>query len=327
MKEELFWSYKSCEENMDTMIPPEYSCLGSVVTFSEPLKVCSSSVSFCSTEESYFTNSSVTSVTGDNCSMTNTPVYSHLSLASIDCGHNNGNNSNNSNNYKAKSAMRPISKYSRSRSTPNLCSNNNSFKYEKYQQHDRICEEDDADNDNALMDVEISSADNDYVTDTRSTICYESHASSTGNLFQLGNGETVIRKKQKRVTLYGNVVVVPIPSRNEYSDHVRQRLWSNAIELSQNAARNSLEFAAEGFDWRNATEDDNMYVCSVSGEQIHPVHYLLEQFKRDQEEHHQLLLKQQQKQGVVETSSQPKQQLDHINHGACNNNTIMMEEG
>lgn len=50
-------------------------------------------------------------------------------------------------------------------------------------------------------------------------------------------------------------------------------MWSSASELSQNAARNTLEFAAEGFNWRNVADDEQM-VHSPSGERIHPIHYM-----------------------------------------------------
>ena len=80
------------------------------------------------------------------------------------------------------------------------------------------------------------------------------------------------RKEKKRITFREQVRVTPIPMRSEYSHRIRDRLWTNRIELHENAQRNALEFASEGWDWRTVTEDEGMYRCSVSGELIHPVH-------------------------------------------------------
>lgn len=81
------------------------------------------------------------------------------------------------------------------------------------------------------------------------------------------------RQRKSRINFNEEVAVVPIPMRGEYSDRMRCRLWSNAEEIYENAARNSIEFASEGWEWRNVCEDDDMYVCSVSKELIHPIHY------------------------------------------------------
>jgi len=79
--------------------------------------------------------------------------------------------------------------------------------------------------------------------------------------------------ERKSLGFNETVQVVPIPMRNEYSNRVRQRLWSNAEEIHENATRNTVEFASEGWDWRSVIEDDGMYVCVATGELIHPCHY------------------------------------------------------
>jgi hypothetical protein len=60
------------------------------------------------------------------------------------------------------------------------------------------------------------------------------------------NSSPSASRKEKRLGFVDTVDVVPIPMRTEYSNRVRSRLWSNAIEIHENAARNTIEFAAEG---------------------------------------------------------------------------------
>lgn len=79
-------------------------------------------------------------------------------------------------------------------------------------------------------------------------------------------------KKSRRIAFHDEVEVMPIPTRYEYSDRIKSRIWSNRHELQENAERNALEFASEGWNWRSVTEDEGMFICSVSGELVHPIH-------------------------------------------------------
>ena len=77
--------------------------------------------------------------------------------------------------------------------------------------------------------------------------------------------------KSHRIRFYNKVSVLRIPSRYQYPESMKKNIWGTMKEISENARRNTIEFAAEGWDWRRATEDDAMYI-GPNGERIHPVH-------------------------------------------------------
>lgn len=56
------------------------------------------------------------------------------------------------------------------------------------------------------------------------------------------------QKTKRRISFDNTVKVMPIPMRSEYSSRVKHRLWTNTTEIRQNAARNAVEFASEGWE-------------------------------------------------------------------------------
>ena len=79
--------------------------------------------------------------------------------------------------------------------------------------------------------------------------------------------------RRRRLNISDEVQVVPIPMRSEYSNRIKERMYSGRVELSENAQRNVVEFEAEGWDASTVLDDENQfYKCPLTGELIHPVH-------------------------------------------------------
>ena len=78
-------------------------------------------------------------------------------------------------------------------------------------------------------------------------------------------------RRERGVSFDTAVEVQLIPMCSDYSNRIRQVLWTDPKEMQATAARNCLEFAAEGWDWRNVANDEDMIV--VNGESIHPIHF------------------------------------------------------
>ena len=78
--------------------------------------------------------------------------------------------------------------------------------------------------------------------------------------------------RKRGVSFDAAVTVKHVPMRTEYSNRVRCHLWTDPRELRENAQRNAVEFAFEGYDWRLVTTEDEMYTDSRTGTKIHPIH-------------------------------------------------------
>lgn len=110
-------------------------------------------------------------------------------------------------------------------------------------------------------------------TDTSSTSTNESLAFSSPGPVSPPSPYTSFAPppSDRSIQFENEVLVVPIPSRHEYSNRIRKFLWMGVEEISENAERNRAEYASEGWDWHKVLEDDEMYVDSESGELVHPI--------------------------------------------------------
>jgi len=83
-------------------------------------------------------------------------------------------------------------------------------------------------------------------------------------------------KRRRSVHFNHKVSIVPIPSRASYTPYTQSRLFIGNKEMIRNAQRNEREFVYEGFDWRNAVEEDQMYssLRMDADELVHPANYV-----------------------------------------------------
>ncbi|KAL3809158.1 hypothetical protein ACHAXA_004657 [Cyclostephanos tholiformis] len=76
----------------------------------------------------------------------------------------------------------------------------------------------------------------------------------------------------KGVTFNEQVRVLPIPPIEDYTPEQRYRMYANRFEVRENKIRNKREYEFDNYDWRNATEENAMAICPMSGELLHPAH-------------------------------------------------------
>lgn len=74
------------------------------------------------------------------------------------------------------------------------------------------------------------------------------------------------------VRFHSKVLVTRIPSRTQYPESMKRNMWCSLSEIARSAQRNTVEYTSEGWDWRNAVEEDSMYIHPKTGQYIHPAH-------------------------------------------------------
>ena len=75
---------------------------------------------------------------------------------------------------------------------------------------------------------------------------------------------------KRKIKFCPQLSIIDIPSRASYSNEERMTLWMPSQDLKQLTQRNLVEFAAEGWFWKNVVEEDGMVM--VDGNFIHPIH-------------------------------------------------------
>jgi len=80
-------------------------------------------------------------------------------------------------------------------------------------------------------------------------------------------------KASRSVSFDDSVTVRPIPRHDAYSSEEKHLLWADPYEIYENATRNSIEFAADNFDWQQASEEED-FVETETGDLVHPIHYV-----------------------------------------------------
>jgi hypothetical protein len=78
--------------------------------------------------------------------------------------------------------------------------------------------------------------------------------------------------RRRRIEFSETVRVVLIPSHKEYAEDEKEAIWGSKKAIAAMASNNFIEFAAEGWDWRNVIDDEEMVVIEGEPVPLHPIH-------------------------------------------------------
>ena len=120
---------------------------------------------------------------------------------------------------------------------------------------------------------------NDYGSSSNSSSWASKTGTSPTTIIGFSDAATWGRRSKRSVSFSESVSVQLIPHKDMYSRRIK-KLLSEGDERAENSRRNSIEFASENWDWRQACEEDQFYTCPDTGNKIHPAHvHWLDQIK------------------------------------------------
>lgn len=109
--------------------------------------------------------------------------------------------------------------------------------------------------------------------DPKDTACSDDASTSSSLRSRSSSISSNNTSTSRSVSFDDSVMVRPIPPHSAYPQEVKHQIWADPGEIYENATRNSIEFAADNFDWQHASEEDD-FVPTTTGELVHPIHYM-----------------------------------------------------
>jgi len=123
-----------------------------------------------------------------------------------------------------------------------------------------------------------SDGDDETMSDAGSSLASDDGTSASDVLSDVDDDDHVSTQPavpqliKRGVSFNEQVRVLPIPPITAYTPEQRYKMYANRFELRENKTRNKKEYEFDNYDWRNATEENSMAVCPLSGELLHPAH-------------------------------------------------------
>ena len=96
---------------------------------------------------------------------------------------------------------------------------------------------------------------------------------STSSSSSLSSSASSSSTSSSRITFDDTVTVFKVPSIEDFPDDVWQATWKSRQEVRAHKKLSKKEYAWDGYDWKNATEEDDMILDPTTGTLEHPVHY------------------------------------------------------